>query len=572
MEYDSYECDVLVIGAGGAGMRAALAAAENNSKVIILSKSVLGKAHTVMAEGGIAASMGNVDSKDDWKMHFKDTIIEGVYLGDWRMAEILAKEAPEAVYGLERIGAIFDRTEEGKIMQRAFGGHTYKRLCHVGDKTGLELIRSLEDKILHKDVTVFDELVITTLVNRSGKLSGAIGFQMRTGRFIAFSAKSTIIATGGLGRIYKITSNSWESTGDGIALALKAGAELRDMEMVQFHPTGMVWPLSMRGILVTEGVRGEGGMLYNSKNERFMLRYSPERKELDARDVVARAIYNEIQKGNGTEHGGVYLDITHKGKEFILKKLPGMYAQFKDFAGVDITKERMEVAPTVHYFMGGINTDPETCMTSIPGLYAAGECAGGLHGANRLGGNSLAEILIFGKRAGEHASETAKHSSSEKIGDDCIQREIKRVKSYLSDATDGENPFKLLERLRCTMDDKLGIIRNAKDMSDGIDIIRDIKLKASGTKVKGGMAFNHGLITCLALDNMAILAECMFLSALERKESRGAHTRNDYPKKDPKWKVNIMLSIKNGKISVSHIKVPKAPENLAIIIGEESYA
>ncbi len=442
-EYKELDSDILIIGSGGAGLRAAIEAGANGASVVVVSKSLLGKAHTVMAEGGIAASLGDVDSKDSWEVHFSDTIIEGVFLGNWRMAEILAKEAPERVYELERYGALFDRTPEGKIMQRAFGAHTYRRLCHVGDKTGLELIRTLEDRILHmNNISVMDETLITKIVSKDNKVIGAIGFEMKTGKFVVFNTKSVIIATGGLGRIYKITSNSWESTGDGIALAFKAGAKLVDMEMIQFHPTGMVWPPGVKGLLVTEGVRGEGGILLNSKGERFMLRYSPKKKELDARDVVARAIYNEIKNGNGTEHGGVYLDITHKGAAFIKKKLPAMYEQFKEFAGIDITKEKMEVAPTVHYFMGGILVDAETCKTNIEGLYAAGETAGGLHGANRLGGNSLADILVFGRRAGLYASEYIKNAKAGKIGVREIEAEIDNVKKYIDNKNKGVNPMR----------------------------------------------------------------------------------------------------------------------------------
>ena len=531
MDYETHEVDVLIIGSGGAGMRAALAALDKKQSVIILSKSVLGKAHTVMAEGGIAAAVANVDSKDNWKVHFSDTVIEGDYIGNWRMAEILAKEAPNAVYELERFGALFDRTPDGKIMQRAFGAHTYRRLCHVGDKTGLEIIRTLEDRILHKDVKVFDETIVTKLFTDKNRVSGAFGIHMRTGKFSLFIAKSVIIATGGLGRIYKITSNSWESTGDGIALALKVGAELKDMEMVQFHPTGMVWPNGVRGLLVTEGVRGEGGILYNNKNERFMLKYSPIKKELDARDVVARSIYYEIQKGNGTAHNGVYLDITHKGADFIKKKLPGMYTQFMEFAGVDITKERMEVAPTVHYFMGGIAVDPESCSTNIDGLYAAGEAAAGLHGANRLGGNSLADILVFGRRAGEAAAKFAINSKIVDIDKKEIDDEIKRIKNYLN-TDNNTNPYTLVEELRSVLQDKLGIIRNERDMKNCLSKILDIKKRSINVSVKGNLEFNQGLIECIELDNMIKLAECMVRSAIDRKASRGAHTRSDYPKKD----------------------------------------
>ena len=570
MNYETYNVDVLVIGSGGAGMRAALAALDQKKSVIILSKSVLGKAHTVMAEGGIAAAVANVDSKDNWKVHFSDTVIEGDYIGSWRMAEILAKEAPNAVYELEKFGALFDRTPDGKIMQRAFGAHTYRRLCHVGDKTGLEIIRTLEDRILHKNVKVFDEIVVTKLFKNEDRISGAFGIHMRTGKFSLFKAKSIIIATGGLGRIYKITSNSWESTGDGIALALRVGAELRDMEMVQFHPTGMVWPHGVRGLLVTEGVRGEGGILYNNKNERFMLKYSPTKKELDARDVVARSIYYEIQKGNGTEHGGVYLDITHKGADFIKKKLPGMYTQFLEFAGVDITEERMEVAPTVHYFMGGVYVDPENCSTSIKGLYAAGECTGGLHGANRLGGNSLADILVFGKRAGEAAAMYTNNNKTVDIDINEVNEEIKRINGYLNDKNN-VNPYEIVDNLRTALQDKLGIIRNEKDMKECLSEILKIKKACQKVSVKGGLAFNQGLIECIELDNMTLLAECMVRSAIERKESRGAHTRSDFPKKDKKWKKNIVSKMQNNKIELSFSEIAEMPKELQNIVGEEKY-
>ena len=395
--------DILIIGGGGAGLRAAIEAYDNrinNAKIIIVSKSLPGKAHTVMAEGGIAASLGDVDDKDNWKVHFSDTFKEGVYLGNYKMIEILVKEAPERVYELEKYGALFDRTKEGKIMQRAFGAHTYKRLCHIGDKTGMEIIRVLEDQVLKRNIEFLDELQITKIFKHENKIIGAIGLDLKSGNFILINCRAIILASGGCGRLYKTTSNSLETTGDGLAMAYDIGCELIDMEMVQFHPTGMVYPLGVKGLLVTEGIRGEGGILLNNKNERFMKKYSPKRMELDARDVVARAIYNEIKIGNGTEHNGVYLDISHKGASFIKKKLPAMYEQFKEFADIDITKQKMEVGPTVHYHMGGIKTNPGTCETNINGLFAAGEVAGGLHGANRLGGNSLADILVFGRRAG----------------------------------------------------------------------------------------------------------------------------------------------------------------------------
>ncbi|MEM0134608.1 MAG: FAD-binding protein, partial [Thermoplasmatales archaeon] len=437
-QYITHDTDVLIIGAGGAGMRAAIAAFDSGSRVTILSKSLLGKAHTVMAEGGIAAALANVDSEDSWEVHFADTMEEGVYISNYRMAEILAKEAPDRVRELEEYGALFDRTPDGTIMQRAFGAHTYRRLCHVGDRTGLEIIRTLEDQILHRDIKFFDELYVTKLLKEGDRVVGAMGIKLNTGEFYVFNSKAVIISTGGCGRIYKVTSNSWESTGDGLGLAYDAGAELMDMEMIQFHPTGMVFPPGVKGLLVTEGVRGEGGILLNAQGERFMQRYSPKKMELDARDIVARANYAEIIAGRGTPHGGVYLDITHKGADFIKKKLPSMYKQYMDFAGVDITKEKMEVAPTVHYQMGGIRVDPETTATNVPGLFASGEVASGLHGANRLGGNSLADILVFGKRSGDGASAFSKKAALGRVDDSVVSKEIERVKSFLG--KDGLNP------------------------------------------------------------------------------------------------------------------------------------
>lgn len=568
-DYKSIDCDILIIGEGGAGLRAAIEANENGAKVVLASKTLLGKAHTVMAEGGIAASVANVDPKDNWKVHFSDTMVEGVYIGNWKMIEILVKEAPERVYELERYGALFDRTPDGKIMQRAFGAHTYKRLCHVGDKTGLEMIRTLEDRILHGNVTFIDELAITKLFKKGNRIIGAIGLEFKTGKYVAINAKAVILATGGCGKVFKVTSNSKETTGDGLALALEVGAKLRDMEMVQFHPTGMVYPPGVRGLLVTESVRGEGGILLNAKGERFMLRYSPKWKELDARDVVARAIYKEITSGRGTEHGGVYLDVTHLSSRFIKKKLPAMYEQFMEFAGIDITKEKMEVAPTLHYFMGGISVDPETCKTDIAGLFAAGEVASGVHGANRLGGNSLADILVFGRRAGMHAAKYAKSAKLEKINDKAITGEITRVKGYI--AKRRQNPYQLIEELRETMSDKVGIMRNEKDLSYALKIIRNLKTKAANVGVEGGERYNNGLLACMELNHMLRIAECIVMSALERKESRGAHARSDYPKKSREWKKNIYCEIDAGKIRLSSKGVPEMPQRLAGIVKPEVY-
>ena len=562
--------DVLVLGAGGAGLRAAIESQTSGAKTVVVSKSVFGKAHTVMAEGGIAASIGDVDPKDSWEVHFSDTVREGVYIGDWRFAEILAKEAPERVYELESYGALFDRTPEGKIMQRAFGAHTYRRLCHVGDKTGLEIIQTLKDKVMALGIEVMDEIFITRLATHNGKVIGAIGIMMRTGDIIAFSAKSTIIATGGSGRIFKTTSNSWESTGDGIALAFRAGAELKDMEMVQFHPTGMVYPLGVKGLLVTESVRGEGGMLFNARGERFMRKYSPKRMELDARDVVARAVYAEIMEGKGTKHGGVYLDISHKGKAFIMKKLPGMYEQFKELAGVDIIKEKMEVAPTVHYHMGGIAISSEDGRSAVEGLFAAGEATSGLHGANRLGGNSLADILVFGKRAGSGA---AAYSASEEmmgIPDEKVAEEIDRISSFLTEKIK-INPYREMNELRECMSANVGIIREEKSLMKAVRTISEINERMYGMGVEGGLCYNPALYGMLELQNMLLVAECIAKSALERKESRGAHTRSDYPAKEREWKVNIICSNSNGRISLRKRKVAAMPDELLKIVGDEVY-
>lgn len=568
--YESIDTDLLIIGAGGSGLRAAVEAINAGVNVTILSKSLLGKAHTVMAEGGIAASLGDVDPEDNWKVHFKDTMVEGVYISDWRLVEKLAKEAPDRVYELERMGALFDRTPEKKIMQRAFGAHTYRRLCHVGDKTGLELLRTLEDKILHSsNVKVMDEVFVTKLVKKNDKVIGAIALDMKTGQFIVINSKSTIIAGGGCGRIYEVTSNSWESTGDGIALAFDVGAEMMDMEMMQFHPTGMVWPPGVRGLLVTEGVRGEGGLLYNTKGERFMLRYSPQKKELDARDVVARSIYNEIQEGRGTEHGGVFLDISYKGKDFIMKKLPGMYMQFKEFAGVDITKEKMEVGPTTHYYMGGIKVDPETNSTNVNGLFAVGEAAAGVHGANRLGGNSLADLLVFGKYVGINAALYAKKSNLERISEEEVKAEIKRINEFINPG--GINPYSLTEKLRKTMSENVGIVRNEQNMQKALSIIFEIKKEYKNIGIGGNLQYNPGLLQCLELHSMLEISELLVRGAIMRKESRGAHYRSDFPKKDRKWLKNIIFKKNGDKLETYTFSPPEMPPYLKEILPEEKY-
>jgi len=568
-KYTTHETDVLIIGAGGAGMRAAISAFDHGSTVTVLSKSLLGKAHTVMAEGGIAAAMANVDSKDSWEVHFADTIEEGVYISNYRMAEILAKEAPDRVRELEEYGALFDRTPDGRIMQRAFGAHTYRRLCHVGDRTGLEIIRTLEDQLLHRGIIFFDEFYVTKLLKEGQRVIGAMGLKLNTGEFHVFNSKAVIIATGGCGRIYKVTSNSWESTGDGLGLAYDAGAELMDMEMIQFHPTGMVYPPGVKGLLVTEGVRGEGGILLNAQGERFMKRYSPKKMELDARDVVARANYAEIMAGRGSPHGGVYLDITHKGPDYIKRKLPSMYKQFMDFAGVDITKEKMEVAPTVHYQMGGIRVDPETTATNVEGLFAAGEVASGLHGANRLGGNSLADILVFGKRSGEGASSFARQASFGKINGSEVEAEIGRVQSFIRDSA--INPYDVADKLAETMSTNVGIIRDEKGLKDALAVLQKLREQSLLAGVSGGLKYNKGLLQCLELPFMLTVAEAIVRGAIERKESRGAHARSDYPKKDPAMKKNIIFRREGDKMNLEWRSVPEMPEHLRKLVKEEEY-
>jgi succinate dehydrogenase / fumarate reductase flavoprotein subunit len=568
--YNKIKTDVLVIGAGGAGLRAAISAADAGLKTAVVSKSLIGKAHTVMAEGGIAASLGNVDSKDNWEVHFGDIMEEGVYLSNWRIAEILAKEVPDRVFELEKWGALFDRTPDGRILQRAFGGHTYRRLCHVGDRTGLELIRTLQDQALHRDIDVIDELYITQLVKDGDRVCGAIGIKMNTGEFYAISAKAVVIATGGAGKVYKVTSNSWESTGDGIKLAYEVGATLMDMEMFQFHPTGMVYPPGVRGLLVTEGVRGDGGLLYNNKMERYMLKYSPEKKELDARDVVARANYAEIQAGRGTEHGGVYLDISHKSPQYIKEKLPHMYMQFLEFAGVDITKEKMEVAPTTHYQMGGIRFDPETCMSSVNGLFAAGEVACGLHGANRLGGNSLADILVFGKRAGDNAAIFAKDKDMKEIPEEEVQSQISYVLSFLKEK--GTNPYSIMDQLTTAMSDNVGIIRDEEHLNKALEKVLELKKQYSTLGVPGGRRYNHGLLACMELKSMLIVSEAIVRSALLRKESRGAHARSDYPKKSKEWLKNIIINNDGENMKFDYVPIKPTPAELAQYVKPEVYS
>lgn len=551
-------------------MRAAIEAKDLGLRVLLLCKSLLGKAHTVMAEGGIAASLGNVDPQDGWKVHFSDTIVEGQFINNWKMAEIFAKEAPERVLELERYGALFDRTSEGLIMQRPFGAHSYRRLCYVGDRTGLELIRTLEDQVLNRNVPYLDEAVVTGIIkdSTSGAVSGAVVIKIRTGELMFVKCKAVILATGGCGKIYSVTSNSWESTGDGIAIAYRAGAELMDMEMIQFHPTGMIYPAGVRGMLITEAVRGEGGILTNINGERFMSKYDPKRMELSARDVVARSIYTEIKEGRGTPNGAVYLDITQKGADYIKKKLPSMYYQFLEFANVDITKQKMEVAPTVHYHMGGVRVNPETTATNIPGLFAAGEVASGLHGANRLGGNSLSDILVFGRRAGAAATEYVKSAPEPAAPAEDIEKEISRVLAPFR-VSNGQNPFDLKDKIAQTMWKYVGIVRNEEDLRKGLEEIQRIRLDSKNVQAKGPRSYNQSWADSLAVWNMCLDCEALILSAITRKESRGAHTRSDYPKKDDAWLVNITVSLKEGQMALDKIPVPQMPDEYKALLNRE---
>jgi succinate dehydrogenase / fumarate reductase flavoprotein subunit len=569
--YETHEHDVLIIGAGGAGLRAAIAASEAGASVGVVCKSRLGKAHTVMAEGGMAASLGNVDPADSWQAHFGDTMRGGQMINNWRMAEIFAKEAPDRVYELERWGALFDRTEEGRIMQRAFGAHTYRRLAHVGDRTGLELIRTLQDKGVHSGIDVYMECTLTRLIKDRERVCGAFGYWREDGRFVLFRAKAVIIATGGWGRMYKVTSNSWEGTGDGIAMAYEAGAELRDTEMVQFHPTGMVWPPGVRGILVTEGVRGEGGTLKNSEGERFMLRYDPKKKDLSSRDVVARAIHREVQEGRGSEHGGAYLDISHQPADFVRRKLPSMYEQFIKLADVDITKEPMEVGPTVHYAMGGIRVEAETGVSTVPGLFAAGEAAAGLHGANRLGGNSLTDLVVFGRPAGEAAAAYADRLRSP-LGID--ERQIQCEKELLLrpfESGGRENPYLLHQELQEVMATHVGIAREEDVMQEGLRKVLDLQERSRDIDVQGSRMFNPGWH--MARDDLFMLtvAEAVVRAAIERKESRGAHFRTDFPEKNEQLaKVNFIVSRTDSGMEIKPRPIPAIPRELAQVLEETS--
>jgi succinate dehydrogenase / fumarate reductase flavoprotein subunit len=600
-EFETHEFDVLVVGAGGAGLRAAIEASAAGVKVGVVSKSLLGKAHTVMAEGGMAAAMGNVDDRDSWRVHFADTMRGGQYMNNWRMAEIHAKEAPERVRELEAWGAVFDRTRDGKILQRNFGGHRYPRLAHVGDRTGLEMIRTLQDHGIHKGIDFLMETTILTLLKDGGRIAGAFGYERERGRFRLFKAKSVVLATGGIGRMYQITSNSWEYTADGHALAFNAGAALLDMEFVQFHPTGMIWPPSVRGILVTEGVRGEGGVLKNKDGKRFMFDDIPENyrsstadnpdegwrytqgdksarrpPELLTRDHVARCIRREVKEGRGSPHGGVFLDISwikeriSNAPEHIKKKLPSMYHQFKQLADIDITKEPMEIGPTMHYVMGGVMVDAETQMSSVPGLFAAGECSAGLHGANRLGGNSLSDLLVFGKRAGEFAAKYAKENRPGTIDASQVDAEARTALEPFERGANGENPFAIQYELQTTMQNLVGIVRRQEEMEQAVKEIAVLKQRAAKAGATGNREYNGGWHTGLDLANLLTMAEVVAIAGAERKESRGGHFREDYPNKDPKWGgVNIRIDkAPDGGVKVTHVPLIDMPSELKQVIEE----
>ena len=599
MDYQIYEHDVLVIGAGGAGLRAAIEASASGVSVGLVCKSLLGKAHTVMAEGGVAAALGNVDDRDAWSVHFADTMRGGQYMNNARMAELHAKEAPERVRELEGWGALFDRTTDGRILQRNFGGHKYARLAHVGDRTGLEMIRTLQDHGIHQGLDVHMECTILELLKDGNRVVGAFGYDRERGRFRVFRARSVVLATGGIGKAYRITSNSWEYTGDGHALAYEAGADLVDMEFVQFHPTGMVWPPSVRGILVTEGVRGEGGLLKNKDGHRFMFddipdlykhqtadnveegwRYTQGDKdarrppELLTRDHVARCIVREIKEGRGSEHGGVYLDIAwikerlSNGSEHIKKKLPSMYHQFKQLAGIDITKESMEVGPTTHYVMGGVRVDPDTQMSSVPGLFAAGECAGGLHGANRLGGNSLSDLLVFGKRAGEHAAAFAKDHDAGVVNTDQVGEIAQRALQPFS--RDGEGPYAIQQDLQVMMQGLVGIVRQDTEMQRALDGLVQLNDRTNQVSVVGHREYNTGWHTALDLRNLLTVSEAVARAAIMRQESRGAHFREDYLAKDDAWgKQNIIIrKAPDGVMQVVCEPIPQLRTDLVQIIED----
>src|ERR1700681_3632565 len=600
-DYQTHDHDVLVIGAGGAGLRAAIEASAAGVSVGLVCKSLLGKAHTVMAEGGIAAALANVDDRDSWKVHFADTMRGGQYVNNWRMAELHAKEAPDRVRELEAWGAMFDRTADGRILQRNFGGHRYPRLAHVGDRTGLEMIRTLQDHGIHQGIDVHMECTITSLLEDDGSIVGAFGYERERGRFKVFRARAVVLATGGVGRAYKITSNSWEYTGDGHTLAYDAGAELVDMEFMQFHPTGMVWPPSVRGILVTEGVRGEGGVLKNSLGRRFMFDDIPEAyrpqtadneeegwrytqgdksarrpPELLTRDHVSRCIVRELKEGRGSPHGGVYLDISWikdrlpKAAEHIKKKLPSMYHQFKQLADIDITREPMEVGPTTHYIMGGVRVNAETQMSSVPGLFAAGECAAGINGANRLGGNSLSDLLVFGKRAGEFAAAFARSRKAGAIDPQQVDEAARRAVEPFERSAQGEGPYQVQYALQEMMQDLVGIVRNEQEMRRALDGLEKLRERASRVGIAGHREYNPGWHAALDLHNLLTVSEAITRSALERRESRGGHFREDFPDKAQTFGTFnfIVRKGRDGEMEVSRRPIPEMPDQLKRIIEE----
>jgi succinate dehydrogenase / fumarate reductase flavoprotein subunit len=605
--YEHHAYDVVVVGAGGAGLRAAVAAHEAGARTALICRSLLGKAHTVMAEGGIAAAIGNVWPEDNWQVHFRDTMRGGKLLNHWRMAELHAKEAPERVYELEQWGALFDRTKEGKISQRDFGGHRYARLAHVGDRTGLEMIRALQQKAVSSGIDVFMELTVTDLLKDGERISGLLAYWRESGKFVVFEAPAVILATGGIGKSWKVTSNSWECTGDGHALALRAGATLLNMEFVQFHPTGMVWPLSVRGLLVTESVRGDGGVLRNSEGKRFMFDYIPEffkaetadnideadrwyddkrnnrrPPELLPRDEVARAINSEIKAGRGSPHGGIFLDIaSRRPEEFIKRRLPSMYHQFKELGDVDITKEPMEIAPTCHYVMGGVEVDPDTQSSVVPGLFAAGEVAGGMHGANRLGGNSLSDLIVFGKRAGEYAAAYAKQlgAGRPRVAHAHVEAAGRTALEPFAAKGGDENPYAIHHELQETMQSLVGIIRVEAELKQALENIAALRHRAGRLSVQGGRHYNPGWHLALDLRNMLLVSEAVARSAVERQESRGGHTRDDYPMTDPYWgSQNVVVELKDANAAAAGIgsglgirrqDLPKPPPGLAELLEEE---
>jgi succinate dehydrogenase / fumarate reductase, flavoprotein subunit len=585
-EIQTIEHDVLVIGAGGAGLRAAIECSAQKLSTGVVSKSLLGKAHTVMAEGGMAAAMGNVDARDNWKVHFRDTMRGGKFLNNWRMAELHAKQAPERVRELEEWGAVFDRTKEGLISQRNFGGHRYPRLAHVGDRTGLELIRSLQDHGVHQGISFHMECTALELLKDGDRIAGVLAYWRETGRFIVFRCKAVILATGGAGKAWHITSNSWEYTGDGYALAYDAGAELMDMEFTQFHPTGMVWPPSVRGTLVTEGVRGDGGILKNSEGKRFMFGYIPEKfaaetadtveeaqkwldgdknarrpPELLTRDEVARSINAEVKAGRGSPHGGVFLDIaSRRPPEFIKKRLPSMYHQFKELAEVDITAEPMEVGPTLHYFMGGVRVDADSQMSTVPGLFAAGECGAGLHGANRLGGNSLSDLIVFGKLAGTGAADYIRGlTSTPKASDDHVIAGVRRATEILK-RDSGTNPYVLHDKLQATMQSNVGIIRVKEELEKALEDLTGLNKEAETLKAPGSSQYNPGWHEALSMKSLLIVSEIVARAALMREESRGAHTRNDFPGEREEWvQYNVIVKKTASGMDVEKRKRPDPP-------------